>query len=290
MPTPVAPPGASKTTTTKHGTVYFYEGPAAAKAVSYSLIRVQEALEQQQANAAAEIARKFGGHPDFIDPITIGIIASIAAATAGAVGAAAAIGSAVASAAGAGATIAGLAMQSTATGGQALELGIHNDGMTPLIPVSFINGGCSIASTCRPLLPGASGAIDVVHTSPGFVPGSASVDLSFLSGGGVYLTKNDDGTQTPILLEPVGSWVQFKFVANGGSNNWQPGYLIDSHNKSEMFTSSHPVISAAYFQPYADVNMLALTIASYLSPGATSTVDVLFLPGSAIVTPAQANP
>ncbi len=275
-PNPIAPPDFTSSLKTVHGNVYFYEGGPAALAVMFSMIRVQAALQQQKANAAARIVRMLAGKPDILP---IETIAEVVGAVASTVGAFATIAGEYATVAGAGASIAGVAMQKGSKAGNSLELVIHNETLTPVVPVRYKNGHSSIVSSCRPLLPGTAGTIDIAQPPPGFTTNSW-IEVEYLSGAGVY---NDSGTM--VEMAPVKSVVQFEYTYS----SWFPDYAVDpsAHEGKKSFSCTTKNISAIYFQPTPGIHMLPLTIASFLSQQSTSSIDIMFLPGSAIVTPAS---
>ncbi len=265
MSTP--PPYATSHLSTSHGTVYFYVGAAAAMAVLYSSLRVQAAVDKQQQTAAQDLARKLIGRPDF-DPITVAIIGAIIAG----------IGITI-SAASATATVANAAASWTNTaragkpGTESLQLNIRNDTLSPVVQYAYTNGACSVGTTCRPLLPGTSASFDVLQPE-GFQKGNSKVAMTFLAGAGAF---DVDGVRT--LLSPVQAIMAFEFT---GSGDWVPAYSIDG---SDVLSSSNVKgLSALYFAPNEGIDMLDLTVASYLSQRAMSNIDVLFLPGSSVVT------
>lgn len=260
---------------TAHGTLYLYYGEAASLAVMSSLLRVQEALDEKQKDAARKIVQSLQGNA-FIDPVTAlglaGLVVGGIGAVAGAVGAGASV-------LGAGASIAGMSRGPT---GGSLQVTLHNDTLAPIVNYEVQQGGCSIASTCRPLLSGTTGTIDFVNT--GGISEGACANMFFMAGGGTISASESDTLQT---ITPVPCAVQFQYINPSGGpsgSNWIPSLSIDSCEwmGAANGNGGNYGLTVLYFEPNADEAMLPLTIATYSTAQSSSEIDVLFLPGSAI--------
>ncbi len=233
-------------------------------------VRAQLASTQQRENQVANLARKLSGGPE-IDPI---LTTAIIAAIIGGVGVTVAAAGVAATAASAGTSVASMAMQGEATNLSAMEINVHNDTAAPLVNVSYTNGGCSVASSCRPLLPGGSTSVEIMQ--PGGFDSSSYITLTFIIGGGTY---EKDGTRS--IIDSVEAVLTLQYE----SDDWDPAYAIDD-NDIYYSDDNAQGLTALYFEPTPELNILPFTLASYKVQKSQASIDVLFLPAAATLSEA----
>lgn len=258
---------------TANGAVYFYSGEAAGNAVSASLTLAQIALEQQQQNSAQQMAKAFARSPSLVvDPITI---ATVVAAIAGTVGAVAAVGGTAAAVGSLATGVAGTAMSFAASSGDdplaPAEILIRNDTLVPVIPTTYSNGGCSVASYCMPMMPGSSSNVDLLQPN-GFDKGDSYFTQNFRVGA---LAFQDPETSGLTSANTTSAKVRLNFNDDG---DWVPAYKVD--DMSSFWNNSGQGTTAIYFRPNDSSKMVGFTIISGFLQKSTGAMQIVFLPGS----------
>lgn len=268
MATPVS--GYSSSANTAHGTVYYYQGSAAASAIMASMVRVEAAKassSQEQAVRALRAANLPAEQAALIEPITLSIIGAIIAGASLAASTVSAAAAATSAATGLGAMV----QQANASGLQSLEVEVENLSLTPVVLGSYQTNDGSSSSVLKPLAPGESDTMIVVNSSDGFGEGDASVVLHFLTGGGV------NGNEQP--LTPIQATCTVAYDDNG---NWAPKLSIDG--SSSYSDTSDGCNAVALFFTSPDDTIMDFTIASVMTEKSTSGVYFMFLPGSSTYT------
>lgn len=258
---------------TANGAVYFYAGEAAGNAVSASLTLAQIALQQQQQDSAQQMAKAFARNPSLVvDPITI---ATVVAAIAGTVGAVAAVGGTAAAVGSLATGVAGTAMSFAASSGDdplaPAEILIRNDTLVPIVPTTYSNGGCSVASCCMPMMPGSSSNVDLLQPN-GFDKGDCDFTQNFRVGA---LAFQDPETSALTSANTTSATVRLNYNDDG---DWKPAYKID--DMSSYWNNSGQGITAIYFRPNDGSQMVGFTIVSSLLQKSTGAMQIVFLPGS----------
>lgn len=254
---------------TDHGQLIYFTAVDAAYAVARSTAKIEAAFADRQQKQAEALLSKLG--PDTLElPVVTGaVIASAVAATA-VTGAGLAIGAAgsAAAIASAGADLAGLFAGGDGSGSPAatFEFRAHNSTVTPVIYYGAGNGGCSIASSMAPMMPGGQSSLSIVQPN-GFSGGSSGswIQLGFFVGSG----ENNNGNVSGVRCN-----VSFHYNEN---NDWQPFFAID--DKSGL-TNQENGLTAVTYIPNDISRGTGFTIASYLVQKGTGEVDILFLPPS----------